>query len=588
MNVAARGHSVRRIILAAMALAIPAVAQAAGVTNAADDRRTGWYSSEASLSPSFVAGGSFVQQFSTPVEGQVYAQPLVINRSLLVATEENWIYRLDPESGAILWSRQVAPPWNPADIGCGDLTPWIGVTGTPVVDESTNTAYFFSKTYASGTSGPAAWFAHAVDLITGEERPNFPVAISGTAQNSPQMFDPTHELQRPGLLLMDGVVYAGFGGHCDVSPWQGWIAGVSTSGVLKALWTSRGTLNGNGAAIWQSGGGIVSDGPGRLIVATGNGGSPGQPIPGNTPPSDLGEAVVRLNVQADGTVAATDFFSAWNGPVLDNTDADLGSGGPVALPEAYFGTATYPHLALEIGKKGLLYVLNRDDLGGCQQAQHSLDDVINEISGLGGVWARPSCWPGDGGYVYFPTNGAPLRVMKYALDNRNKPTFTLAASSTDNFGFGSSSTVVTSNGTVSGSALVWTVFMTDGSGAGAALRAYDAVPSGGAPVLRYSAPVGIASKFNPPGIGFGRVYVGARDGHVLGFGPAPIQLHADKNFVNGSVHLSWTGGNAPFTLRRAEDPDFKVNAVTLVDHQAVSSFDDAALPDGKTYYYDVR
>ncbi|HEX4825788.1 MAG TPA: hypothetical protein VFV19_15915 [Candidatus Polarisedimenticolaceae bacterium] len=575
-----------RIIIAAIALTIPAAAHAAGVTNAADDRRTGWYPDEASLSPSFVAGAGFVQQFSTPVEGQVYAQPLVINRSLFVATEENWIYRLDPESGAILWSRQVAPPWNPADIGCGDLTPWIGITGTPVVDESTNTAYFFSKTYASGTSGPAAWFAHAVDLITGDERPNFPVEISGTAQNSPQMFDADDELQRPGLLLMNGIVYAGFGGHCDIAPWQGWIAGVSTSGVLKALWTSRGTLGGNGAAIWQSGGGLVSDGAGRIIVATGNGGSAGAQIPSNAPPADLGEAVARLNVQADGTLAAADFFSPWNGPAMDVADADLGSGGPIALPDAYFGTTGHPHLALEIGKQGILYVLDRDVLGGCQQATHKKDDVINEISGLTGVWARPSCWPGDGGYVYFPTNAAPLRVMKYGLDSRSNPTFTLVASSTDNFGFGSSSTVVTSNGTTSGSALVWTVFMPDGSGVNAALRAYDAVPSAGAPVLRYSAPVGTASKFNPPGIGFGRVYVGARDGHVLGFGPVPIQIHADK--AGGSLHLSWTGGNAPFTLRRAEDPDFKVNPVTLVDHQAVTSFDDPALSDGKTYYYDVR
>jgi hypothetical protein len=579
---------VRRIILAAIALIVPAAAQAAGVTNAADDARTGWYSDEASLSPSFVAGGGFVQQFVTPVEGQVYAQPLVINRSLFIATEENWIYRLDPDNGAIQWSRQVATPWNPADIGCTDLTPWIGITGTPVVDESTNTAYFFSKTYASGTSGPAAWFAHAVDLITGAERPNFPVEIAGTAQNSPQIFNPTDELQRPGLLLMDGVVYAGFGGHCDIPPWQGWIAGVSTSGVLKALWTSRGTLNGNGAAIWQSGGGIVSDGSGRLIVATGNGGSPAGKIPGSSPPADLGESVIRLNVHTDGTVAAADFFTPYNGTILDEVDGDLGSGGPIALPEAYFGTSAYPHVALEIGKQGILYVLNRDQLGGCAEGPNARDDVINEISGLSGVWARPSCWPGDGGYVYFPTNGAPLRVMQYGLDSGRRPTFTLVASSTDNFGFGSSSTVVTSNGTANGSALVWTVFMLDTSGVGAALRAYDAVPSAGAPVLRYSAPVGTGSKFNPPGIGFGRVYVGNRDGAVLGFGPPPIHVQVDKNVVPGSVHISWSGGNAPFTLRRAEDPDFKVNPVNLVDHQAVTSFDDPVLADGKTYYYDVR
>jgi hypothetical protein len=582
----ARTKRISPILLAVALLMAPRLAAAA--TNAADDRRTGWYPDEASLSPALVSGAGFAQRFSTPVQGQVYAQPLVYKNSLFVATEENWIYRMDPESGAIAWARQVATPWNPADIGCGDLTPWIGITGTPVIDEATDTAYFFSKTYASGTSGPAAWYAHAVSVITGEERPNFPVLIQGVAQNGPQSFTPADELQRPGLLLMNGVVYAGFGGHCDIAPWQGWIVGVSTSGQIKAFWTSRATLNGNGAAIWQSGGGIVSDGPGRIIVATGNGGAPNRPTPGTTPPADLGESVVRLAVQGDGTLHAMDFFAPFNAALLDTVDGDLGSGGPTALPEAYFGTATYPRLALEIGKQGLLYVLDRDNLGGCAEGPSAKDAVINEIPGLSGVWARPSAWPGDGGYAYFPTNGAPLRFMKYQLDGLGKPTFALAASTADNFGFGSSSTVVTSNGTAAGSALVWTVWLQDGTGANAKLRAYAAVPSGTTPVLKFEAPVGTGAKFNPPGIGYGRVYVGTRDGFVLGFGPTALQLSIDKNVASGSLHVAWSGGNAPFTLLRAEDPNFRVNPVVLVDHQAVTTFDDAVLGNATTYYYEVR
>src|SRR5262245_11351414 len=185
-------------------------------------------------------------RFSTPIQGQVYAQPLVANNTLFIATEENWIYRLDPETGQVMWSRQVAPPWDPTDIGCYDLTPWVGITGTPVINDATNTAYFFSKTYASGTSGPAAWFAHAVSIITGKERLGLPVGIAGTAQNGGQVFDPTDELQRPGLLLLNGVVYAAFGGHCDTSPWQGWIVGVSITGQIKAMWTARATPGGDG------------------------------------------------------------------------------------------------------------------------------------------------------------------------------------------------------------------------------------------------------------------------------------------------------------------------------------------------------
>jgi outer membrane protein assembly factor BamB len=576
----------RSVLLVLGALALDP-ASAAVVTNASDTYRTGWYPDQASLTPGLVASTAFAQRFSTPIQGQVYAQPLVANNTLFVATEENWIYRLDPETGQVQWSEQVAPPWNPADIGCDDLTPWIGITGTPVIDTATNTAYFFSKTYAIGTSGPATWYAHAVDIITGNERPGFPVEIKGTAENGGQVFDATQELQRPGLLLLDGVVYAAFGGICDISPWQGWVVGVATSGQLKAMWTSHATLDGDGAAIWQSGGGLISDGKGRILFATGNGGAPTSPIPGSRPPADLGESVVRLAVQTDGTLQAADFFTPYDALNMDNLDLDLGSGGPMAFPDAYFGTATHPHLAIEVGKTGTVYMLDRDNLGGCQNGPLATDNVINEISSIG-VWSRPSVWPGDGGFVYFPTNDRPLQFFQYGLDAEGKPTLTLAGTSSDAFGFGSSATIVTSNGTASGSALVWVIYMPDGTGANAELRAYDPIPSGGTGVLSYSAPVRTASKFNPPGAANGRIYVGARDGNVLMFGPTLVSLIVDQTTSAGSVHLQWSGGNAPYTLERAEDPDFKVNPTVLLDHQTVTSFDDPVLGDAQNYYYRVR
>ena len=110
------------------------------------------------------------------VNGQVYAQPLLENGTLLVATETNHVYGLDPATGTAKWSASLGTPWNPADIGCGDLTPSIGVTSTPVIDTATNTAYLTHKTYVSGTSGPAAWYMDALDMTSGQERPGFPVS----------------------------------------------------------------------------------------------------------------------------------------------------------------------------------------------------------------------------------------------------------------------------------------------------------------------------------------------------------------------------------------------------------------------------
>jgi hypothetical protein len=501
-------------------------ARAAGVTNAADDLRTGWYPDQPSLTPQLVSGGTFGQLWSAAVDGQVYAQPLLANGTLLVATENNKLYGLNPASGALKWTLTLGTPWKAADIGCGDLTPNIGVTATPVIDAATNTAYLTHKTYASGTSGPAAYYLDAIDLTSGTQKAGFPVRLSGTAQNaSAQTFNPTTELQRPGLLLMDGVVYAAFGGHCDITPYQGWVFGVSTGGVVKARWVADQT--GNGAGIWQSGAGLTSDGSGRILLSTGNGGAPNSAILGSTPPPNLGESVARLNVQADGTLRATDFFAPFDAFSLDSWDADFASGGVTGLPAPTFGTGALPHLAVAVGKQGYVYLLNRDDLGGSRQGPSGSDRVVQRIGPYGGVWSRPGVWPGNGGWVYIPTasggtsaagSSGNLRVYKYGLSGTGQPTLSLQGTSTDAFGFSSSAPVITSDGTTSGSALVWVIWTPGGSGTGAQLRAYDPVPVNGAPVLRWSAPIGQSSKFNPPGVGAGRVYVGTRDGHVLGFG----------------------------------------------------------------------
>jgi hypothetical protein len=530
----------------AVGLHAPA-AHADSAMSANDPGRTGWYPDQSGLTPSLVQGGTFGQLFNATVDGQVYAQPLVWQNTLLVATETNNIYGLDPVTGTQRWTRNLGVPWNPADIGCPDLTPWIGVTGTPVIDPSSNVAYFVSKTYVSGTSGAAMWQMHAVSVATGAEQSGFPVTIQGVAQNQPnRTFTPTTQMQRPGLLLLNGVVYAAFGSQCDHSPWAGWIAGVTTGGQLRAMWSSISTANLGGAGIWAPGGGIVSDGT-HIYVATGNGAVSAtltSPLPGNTPPSDLGQCVVRLVVQADGSLKATDFFAPFDAVPLDQNDEDLGSSGPVALPTAFGAGTSTPNLLVQDGKEGYVYLLNRDNLGGYQQGPNNGDAVVARVGPNGGVWGRAGVWPGDGGYIYYTSstggtgalNGY-LHAYKYGVDGNNNPTLSLAGTSGDPFGFGSSSPVITSNGTASGSALVWVIWAADATGANAQLRAYDAVPTNGAFHLDFSAPIGTSTKFATPGISGNRVYVGTRDGRVLGFG-SPVAAPASASplqFANTTV-----------------------------------------------------
>jgi hypothetical protein len=557
-------------VLAAALLAavLAASAAASGITNSGDDLRDGWYPEQSSLTPQLVSGGTFGQLWSASVNGEVYGQPLLDGETLLVATENNEVYGLDPATGAQRWpALNLGTPWNPADIHCGDLTPSIGVTATPVIDTSTNTAYLTHKTYVSGSSGPARWYMDAIDMSTGTERAGFPVELAGSAQNAPgQTFSPTTQLQRPGLLLNEGVVYAAFGSDCDTAPWQGWVFGVSTAGHVTARWVS--VASGNGAGIWQAGSGLFSDRPGSLIVATGNIGAPPGPAPGDEPPSDLGESIVRLNVQPDGSLKAVDFFAPSDAQVLDSWDADFASGGVTGLDERYFGTPAIPRLAVAVGKDGYVYLLNRDSLGGFQQGPNGSDDVVQRIGPYGGVWSRPGVWPGEGGWVYIPTasggetsggSSGFLRMYQYGVSGSGQPTLSLQASSTEAFGFGSSAPVITSNGTSPGSALVWMIWMTNGFGQEAQLRAYDPVPVEGKPVLRWSAPVGTASKFAPPGVGAGRIFVGTRDGHVLAFGSPVTQILTGSSV---SFPTTTVGSSSQSTLTLTATGSVTVDAVS--------------------------
>src|SRR5581483_11815529 len=96
--------------------------------------------------------------------------------------------------------------------------------------------YFLAKTYATGTSGPAAYYMHALNVTNGAEQPGFPRHIAGFASNSPGLaFNATNQFQRPGLIETQGVVYAAFGSSCDHPPTNGWIVGVDPTAKITAM-----------------------------------------------------------------------------------------------------------------------------------------------------------------------------------------------------------------------------------------------------------------------------------------------------------------------------------------------------------------
>ena len=495
------------------------------VTASFNDLRTGWDRYVPGLSPSVVAGSTFGRVFSTAVSGQVYAQPVVIGSTVIAATEDDWVYGLNASIGAIIWSRSLGTPWPITS--CTNVAPEIGVTSAPVYDPSTGSVYMAALVVVKQV---VAWHLFGINVKTGAVTLNR--EISGSPSNDPHItLDAEQQGQRAGLLLLNGWVYASFASHCDHTPWAGFVAGVNVSGDQKTtLWTDEAGVTDDMAGIWQSGGGLMSDGTGRIILTSGNGVSP-PAGPGDAPPGQLAESVIRLAQQSNGTLVAKDFFSPANAPTLDAGDLDFGSGGPVGFP---VGTTVYPHILVQAGKVGVIFVLNRDDLGGREQGPGSTNDALFQSQAYGGLWGHPavfeastSALPPDShglsDYVYYLGRNDYLRAFQLGTTSTGLPVLTDVANSTFTFGYTSGSPVVTSDGTDPASAVVWVVESSGAGGTDASLVAFDAVPvsaAGGGLQLHELGewPIGTAGQFTIAATSNGRVYVGTRDGHVLGFG----------------------------------------------------------------------
>jgi hypothetical protein len=562
-------------------------------TISANNLRDGWDNSEPALLPDDVTKPDFGPLFATDVQGQVYAQPLIAKESsasdgtLIVATEQDSVDGMNPATGAISWTDQLGTPWSSSVLSCGDLTPDIGVTSTPVYDPATNTVYVMAKEAPSdqpATTSPQ-WFLHALDASSGAERAGWPVQIGGHPDNDPtETFNSETAGQRPGLLLMGGVVYAGFASHCDHQPYDGYVVGVNTSTAKQTAMfsTEVGEANGEGG-IWQSGGGLVSDGPGQIIVTTGNGDT--SPVADRaSPPSSLSEAVVRLAVQSDGTLKATDWFSPISRDTLDEYDTDLGAGGPIAIPNGY-GTAAYPHLLVQDGKDGHVYLLNRDSLGGLGQAPRGGDEVLGVTGPYNGQWDHPAFWAGTGGaYVYIVENAGYLRALQLTANVEGKPVLTSAATSAATFGYTSGSPIVTSDSSGDPNAgVVWVVSVDGVTGTTPVLNAYDALPGSNGVLTRLNGwpldPPDVTDPTQAHGAKFatvatddGRVFVGTRDGYVFGFG-APSTAALDSSPTDfGNVPV---GGSATLPVTLTATTQTTVTAATA---QPPYSVDDSSLP----------
>lgn len=328
-----------------------AVGQPDVLTQHNDNARTGLNFNETTLTPANVNVNQFGLLFKLTVDDQVYAQPLYvaklaigggIHNVVYVATVNNSVYAFDADAQRTpYWQVNLGTAQRNSDAArfCSDIAAKEGIIGTPVIDRAAGVLYIVAATNDSGIFHQKL---HALDIATGTERPNSPATIQTGG------FDPLQQNQRAALLLLNGVVYIGFGSHCDYVPYGGYLFAYRSSDLTQIAVFNTAPHRG-GAAIWQAGQGPSTDGT-FVYLTTGNGSWDGV--------TEFSESFLKFDVSAGLTLA--DWFTPASHAQLDAFDYDLGSTGPLLLPGTNpAGTSMIVHA----GKDGVIRLLNRDNLG---------------------------------------------------------------------------------------------------------------------------------------------------------------------------------------------------------------------------------
>jgi hypothetical protein len=520
----------RTVFLSACCCTFAASAQVAVTTYHNDNFRTGLNYQETALTPANVNASSFGKLFIHKVDGQIYAQPLYVpgvtiaakgkHNVVFLATENDSVYAYDADSNtganaAPLWRTAFADrakgivPVPSSDVSCSDLTPQIGITGTPVIDQASGTLYAVSKT-KEFSAGTVHYYQrlHALDIGSGAEKFGGPFTIEASVpgncypnENGRVVFSALRQNQRAGLVLHGGILAVVWSSHCDYNPYTGWVMEfeASTGKRLVAFnddpdmgvvsYECRG-------GIWQSGAAPAVDGMSNMFLATGNGYFNANTTGG----LGYGDTVLKLALTKPA-LSVVDYFTPYNQDTLDGDDEDLGSGGVLLLPGQ---PGPNPNLAVAAGKEGSIYLLNRDNMGKFNPSGDS--QIVQALpSAIGGMFGMPAYFNGN---VYF--GGAYDSLKAFTLSN-GQFSAGPASQSAYVYTFPGPTPSISSNGTADG--IVWALDNGAWSAGGpGVLHAYNAANL--ANELYNSTQnaardqLGPAIKFTVPTVVNGKVYIG--------------------------------------------------------------------------------
>ena len=472
-----------------------------------DLNRTGWNQSETDLTPATVASSKFGLIATLQVDGNAFAQPLLvsgfkfpnhqIHDVLIVATGHDSVYAFDANTYAVLWQVSLGTSQSTNDVGCGDVQPEYGITGTPVIQrwsERDATIYVVAATEPS--PGTFLHELHALRLADGHDR-IAPVVIAPSATQSggnTVAFDPQNQWNRASLAYYKGSIYVGIGSHCDNNAGNitGWLLRYDTKLNLQHAFNTVFTSGGYElASIWMTGFAPAVDVNGDVYVVTGNGDF-------TRHQRDWGESVLKLGPRLQKLKG---FFTPSDYGSLNNGDVDFGSGGVMLLPPVQGQAA--PPMAVAMGKASTLYLLNQNALGGLRS--HDAGALQSQSGGGGGLWGGPAYYDGPGGPTVFTQTGGDV-LRGWAVNTGATPSLTNTLTGTSGAGYGGSLPIVSSNGSTAGTGVVWLI---DRAAEPFSIEAYDASALGNpifsAQIGNWSNP-GQGNPFLTPLEANGRVY----------------------------------------------------------------------------------
>ncbi len=489
-------------------------------TNQSDNARDGQNLNEVVLSTGNVNSTQFGKLFSYSIDGWAYAQPLYVpnvvisgqgtHNIVIVATEHDSVFAFDANNSPTtpLWHVSfidpdagitTVPSSAVINSGCDNIGSEVGITGTPVIDSASKQLFVVVRTLENGNYVQRL---HALDITTGNEVSGSPVVIQGSVPGVGEgsygtgtvAFDSLLENSRPGMLLMNGVVYIAFSSVCDKRPYHGWVLGYNETTLAQVSMLNV-SPNGIASGIWQSGNGIVGDNSkGDIYFATGNGW-----FDVDSGGLDYGDTIMKLSTTGN-VLSVADYFTPHDQVGLNHNDLDMSAGGCLLLPDQ----PTPPiHLLTCVGKEGNIYLMNRDNMG---HFNANGDTQVVQTLMINKVWGSPAYWLNQ---TYFWGTSDVLRA--YRLYDSLFSATPVSEDSTSTL-YPPPTPTVSANGSTNG--IVWAVFTSNHKTNGPAiLRAYDAANLS-RQLFDSSAnsanTAGPAVKFVVPTVADGRVYLGTQ------------------------------------------------------------------------------